>query len=427
MIVKGDSLPPPKELTGPVIFDDWKDVEAFADRHFELYAQTHLGRYSFRMADKRREWAKNMKNELRISELQELDFHQLLEKDTGDIIIPLSILGPLHPAGTPPVEPFFPIDKRKNGKDVTWTDVYSIPWVVYPDGRSDLLLDRPLGGPRIKDRERERELQRYQMVAGKMAAGGGPKVGDEAKKMIDNFAIPEPKFVPKSPQQIARQSAAMRRTARSMDCVRSIMEPEHVPPRDKLASSPSYVMEGFDFKDTINVINFDQDSRAANAGRFRSSGRSRRRSPAGPFPDTIEPHCPVHEVYADGEPCDPLSVPPEQPDKENFLVALWKMIFPSCAEDSVKEPEPCIDGDILDAELEEEEETSSGKLKAKEEEQPFPFGSYPDLTPHKHILKYTWKNEVQPTGPGLAGGDAGATAYLNERRRRMQQRIYGND
>jgi hypothetical protein len=32
-----------------VIFDDWKEVESFADRHFELYAQTHLGRYSFRV------------------------------------------------------------------------------------------------------------------------------------------------------------------------------------------------------------------------------------------------------------------------------------------------------------------------------------------------------------------------------------------
>jgi hypothetical protein len=38
-----------------------------------------------------------------------------LDKEAADLLVPYSVLGPLHPFGTPAVEPFFPIDKR--GKD----------------------------------------------------------------------------------------------------------------------------------------------------------------------------------------------------------------------------------------------------------------------------------------------------------------------
>ncbi len=62
--------------------------------------------------------------------------------------------------------------------------------------------------------------------------------------MAEEFQIPEPKFVPKSPQQHYIRSAGYRRAARNMDCVEALIAPEQFPPRDKLVASPSYLMEG---------------------------------------------------------------------------------------------------------------------------------------------------------------------------------------
>jgi hypothetical protein len=67
-----------------------------------------------------------------------------LEKETGEFLIPFSVLGPLHPSGAPPLEPFFPVDKRENGRDPAWSDAFGLPWVVYPDGRSDLVVSTRL-------------------------------------------------------------------------------------------------------------------------------------------------------------------------------------------------------------------------------------------------------------------------------------------
>jgi hypothetical protein len=123
--------------------------------------------------------------------------------------------------------------------------------------------------------------------------------------------------------------------------------------------------QGFDYKDTLNVLYYEQDSRASSAARFRNSVRARRHAPAGPFPDTLDQHCPVDEVAADGEPCDPLTIPNDPDEDEPGLISQIFALISSYFEPTrICEEEP-VEQENFDVETEEEAggAGSAGKVK----------------------------------------------------------------